>query len=253
MAAPALQGLFNKKKEEPYFGKIELLNRTLCFSDMIILRQNISYIEKYVVEKNHKVSTPLLVLSIAVVIATFFFLPMGLIFTFLFAIPIVIGIMERLKPQLNGLSVNLNSGYTHTFLSKDNQGITQLFTKMLNALDNGDSLTADFSKGNIEINYMQMTINGSNNNVAFAGRDATNNVTGNVTNKLQTLNEQLKNVGISATDIAELNNILESDNAIPSQKRLGDKSSKWIRKIVTSGVAVAEGVLTGFITNYYGW
>ena len=153
--------LFSSKKDEtdPYRGAIEFRNHTIVFAygTMTILRHNVTRVEKYGVKRVYKIPMPLLLISgVFAVIALFgaSSYPLSLLITILFGAIVVIGIMERRRPKLSGLTIELNSGYTYSFLNENENAIAQLYTAISDALEQGFTLKAKFEQNNIVIDKL---------------------------------------------------------------------------------------------------
>lgn len=248
-----------QKKEEPYIGTMIFGQRTISFANTSILRDNITRIEKYNLAGSYRVSLPLLIFSIIAALIGIGLSPLGLLITMVFAIIIVIGIMERLKPKLTGLTIELNSGYTHTFLSSDKKGINRLFESIQNALENSSSLTAKWETNNIHI--MNTNVTGSTG-VVIGGINSNVNANINITAKnINSLNKTLKDHGIDQADIDELNMILKNETPDNANKKIGVYANNWITKIMNkaaNGIGnisanLSIGLLIQFLSHYYGW
>ena len=122
-------GIFSQTQSEdkPYQGEIIFNRKTISFYNTIVLRQNITQIEKYGVTRINRISDALLAFSAIMVLIGFASIPYTLILSLLFAFVIYLGIKERNRSKLSGLTIELSSGATHNFLSPDRKGIDDHF------------------------------------------------------------------------------------------------------------------------------
>jgi hypothetical protein len=136
----------------PYQGEIVFKKKTISFYNTVLLRQNITQIEKYGVKRIHRVSDPLLIFSAIMFLVGFSSMPYTLILSLLFGFVIYLGIKERNRPKLSGLTIELSSGATHTFLSPDRKGIDDHFSTLSKSLEDGDIFAIDFRGSKFTVN-----------------------------------------------------------------------------------------------------
>lgn len=139
-------------EEKKYKGSIVFNKKTIVFSGTAIQLKNVSKFEKYGIRYTNKVSTILLIVSIILALVGLYLAPYGLILTLIFGITIYIGIKERLKPKIYGLTIQLNSGINHNFLSKDKNGINNLFDILTRSLENEETFSVSFTDNSVIIN-----------------------------------------------------------------------------------------------------
>jgi hypothetical protein len=131
-------------EDKPYQGEIIFNKKTISFYNTIILRQNITQIEKYGVTRVNRISDALLVFSIIMFFVGFAGIPYSLMLSLVFGFVMYLGIKERNRPKLSGLTIQLSSGSAHNFLSPDRKGIDDYFIKLSQALEDGDAFSLDF-------------------------------------------------------------------------------------------------------------
>lgn len=164
---PTLNALSSQEPEnKPYQGEIVFHKKTISFRDTVILRQNITKVEKYGVKRIYKVSDTLLVFSVIMVLVGFISIPYTLILSFIFGFVVFTGIKERNSPKLSGITIELSSGTQHYFLSADKKGIDNQFNTLSEALENGEPFTLDFSGSTVTMTNItgDRNIIGNNNN-----------------------------------------------------------------------------------------
>lgn len=142
-----------KDEEEEFQGKIFFNKRTISFPGTTLYLKNIAKFEKYGLKYIYKVSTLSLIFSSIMAIGGLKYAPIGLVLTLFFGLNVYVGIKERLRPKLYGLTIELNSGTTQSFLSKDTQGINALFEAVIHALENDVQIVADFGNKGVTNNY----------------------------------------------------------------------------------------------------
>ena len=143
-------------EETEYQGTIYFNKRTVEFSGTTLQLKNVSKFEQYGLKYVNKVSTIYLILSIILALAGLKYAPYGLVLTLFFGLNAYVGIKERMRPKLYGLTIELNSGATHHFLSKDSNGIELLFGKLTKGIENEETFGFSFTDNrvtNIATNY----------------------------------------------------------------------------------------------------
>lgn len=163
-------GLFsqNEEKTTPYKGEFRFTPFAITFRGTSILSKNVSQFEKYGLKRIYKLTIAHLVLLGAAGIGclfsgmTYLFIP-GLAFLAIVAYCIWL----RFQPKDYGLTIELNSGSRHYFISKDEKGIDQLFELITTAIemDRPQEITATFSDNRVTINIEE------NNGKVYAGDD----------------------------------------------------------------------------------
>ncbi|MGN6435947.1 MAG: hypothetical protein ACTHMM_05410 [Agriterribacter sp.] len=162
-------GTFGKLSDSPtegntaYKGDIYFKERTVVFSGTTILLKNVAKFELYGYKRTNKISGIALILSIVVAVTGLIYAPYGLIFTAVFGLISFVGIKERLRPRLYGLTIELNSGTRHLFLNEDLNGVKALFEKLSYRIEKEEPLAVSFADKSVTI---------MNSNIISAGGDA---------------------------------------------------------------------------------
>ena len=86
-----------------------------------------------------------IIASIASLIALFSGVVEALIGLILFGLIVYYGYKERNRPKIHGLTIELNSGTTHDFLSKDKNGVDELFEAISEAVESNKPLLQTFN------------------------------------------------------------------------------------------------------------
>lgn len=133
------------EKDKPFMGDITFTEKTISWADTTILLSNVSQFKKYGVTRIYRINTIQLIVAAVAALASFFFLPYGLILLLPAAVILYIGIKERLRPKLYGLTIELNSGSEHYFLNTDLQSINDLFAFITEVIKKGIPFSATFT------------------------------------------------------------------------------------------------------------
>lgn len=163
---PSLDTISSQEPEnKPYQGEIVFHKKTISFRDTVILRQNITKVEKYGVKSVYRISDTMLVFSGIMVLVGFTSIPYTLILSLIFGFVLFTGIKERNRPKLSGITIELSSGTQHYFLSADKKGIDNQFNALAEALENGEPFTLDFSGSTVTMTNItgDRNIIGNNN------------------------------------------------------------------------------------------
>ena len=157
--------LFSSDKGETYKGSIEFKQRTISFTGTTLLLSNISKFEQYGLKYAYQITGFLLAFSIIMAIVGLALMPYGLILTVIFGFIAFLGFRERSRPKLYGLTIQLNSGTEHTFLSKDQGGISRLFTLISNAVETNSPMNfnVSFQDKRVIVQNSPGTVVGDNN------------------------------------------------------------------------------------------
>jgi len=130
--------LFNPQldRKSPYVGSLSFTSRTISFLGHILLLTNVSKFEKYGMKYIPRITIFHMVISAIIFLVSLKVpMPYGLILMVVFGGIILLGIKERLRPKLYGLTIELNSGTRHTIYSRDHEGIDKVFKTLLEAVN----------------------------------------------------------------------------------------------------------------------
>lgn len=254
MGAPATP----KEEREVYNGPISFGKRTLSFQGSVLLRQNISRIDKYRIPPDYKLSLALLLLALVICVVALS-LSMNAL-AFIAFLVLIAGIVERfVKKDGHGLTIEMNSGYRKIFLSRDIQGINQLFGRIQDALENGKELEVNWNFAEVRVGKINYTNISNRDGIVQNVVDSPEARVGAHIQKddLATLTQALKTHGVSSGQIDELVQILNNQPADKAMKQMNEPLKGWIRRTAGSlpGIALesAIGTITGLLFKYFGW
>lgn len=168
----------NKKTEnenKSHQGSITFNKKSIVFLGTAIQLKNVSKFEKYGLKPKYTISQTFLIISgILTLVGMSIILsqespvdlqnsPYVRIPTIIFGFITSIGIRERFKPQRYGLTIQLNSGANHHFLTKDKVGVDKLFEVLTESLENDKTFTALFEDRRVTITNSNITGVGDHN------------------------------------------------------------------------------------------
>lgn len=152
-------GLFSnrKEKEEVYHGLLFFKKRTMSFAGTTILLKNIAKFEQYNVKNTLRVPTIALIVACILAVVGLTQAPYGLLITLVAAPVILMGILERRRPRIYGLTIELNSASRQSFLSKDEKGINELFSAISRFVENEEDVVvqASFTTNQVKVDVVQ--------------------------------------------------------------------------------------------------
>ncbi len=141
----AYDALFGKREaKKPYEGELAFNRRTIVFEDSFtgiktsVQLRNVSKFELYGLKFINQISVLKLVIAGIVTGIGLYFYKEVLAWPFIIICGgiVFMGIRERLRPKIYGLTIQLNSGSNHHFFSKDFVGVKNLFSAVQIALEN---------------------------------------------------------------------------------------------------------------------
>ncbi|HEY4109973.1 DUF6232 family protein [Puia sp.] len=162
-----------------YTGKLTLTNKAMSFHGTTILLANISKFDQYGIVRTNKISMGLMIIAgILGFFAVQHLLTWGPVVVIPAALILYLGIRERRRPNLFGLTLHLNSGERHNIISEDKEGIGRLYHLIGEAIhkDHPVSATLNFNPGRIDF-YTGDTYNVSQSQVGAIGAQAVANGT----------------------------------------------------------------------------
>jgi len=118
------------RNETESTGQLILTNKSISFRGTTILLPNIAKFEQYGITRTNTVSILHMIIATIVICIFIQYMFWGLLFVIPGALVIYWGIKERQRPDLYGITLELNSGYKYNFISKDANGIRSLYTKI---------------------------------------------------------------------------------------------------------------------------
>jgi hypothetical protein len=133
------------EKDKPFMGAITFTDKTISWVDTTILLGNVSQFKKYGVTRIYRITTIQLIIAGVAALASFAFMPYGLILLVPAAFVLYVGIKERLRSKLYGLTIELNSGSEHYFLNTDLKSINNLFEFITEVIKQGQPFSATFT------------------------------------------------------------------------------------------------------------
>lgn len=149
-------------EESEYVGNVFFNKRTVVFSGTTVPIKNISKFEQYGLKYIHKITIVHLIVSIILAIGGAMYAPYGLILTVIFGFVIYLGVKERMRPKLYGMTIELNSGARHYFLNKDQTGIKALFEKLYRCIENEETFAVTFVENKVTITDSNIGVIGDN-------------------------------------------------------------------------------------------
>ena len=127
MAANPFFSKLNENADKPFKGTIQFNERMISYEGNTLLISNVSQFQKYGYKKNYaKPVTVILIGAIAFLVAMN--ADLGVLGTLASLAIVGYGVYLLMKPKLFGLTIELNSGSCHYFLSADVNGIQKLFS-----------------------------------------------------------------------------------------------------------------------------
>ena len=163
----------NLSNPTEYTGRLNLTNKAMSFYGTTILLANISKFEQYGIIRPNRISTGLMIIAgfIALIFLRYWY--WGLVFVIPAVLILYVGIRERRRPKLFGLTLNLNSGERYNLFSEDKEGIGRLYHLIGEAIHTDHPINAimNFNPGKIEFNLGD-TINVNHSQVGAIGTQA---------------------------------------------------------------------------------
>ena len=181
----------DESQRQVFRGSLMFRRNTMSFFNHTLLLSNISQFKQYSLIYKKRISWFLYIISI--LLFTLMLLLFVLLFlqftltdnyaehgekiyiyvtigaTLFFGRIVYIGYLERQIPRLYGLTVELNSGNTHHFSSKDEEGISNLFNIITEAAEQDEPINQTFHfEGDKVVNTGPV---GKQVNFSDAGRD----------------------------------------------------------------------------------
>lgn len=150
------------EEESEYRGKVFFNKRTVVFSGTTLQLKNIAQFEQYGVKYINKISIPLLILSAILAVGGAIYAPYGLVLTLVFGFIVYLGVKERMRPKLYGMTIELNSGTRHYFLNKDKSGIEVLFEKLSVCIEKEEPFVVSFVDNRVTITNANIGVVGDN-------------------------------------------------------------------------------------------
>jgi hypothetical protein len=170
VAAKSIFSEFNENTKKPFEGLITFTDKMINYEDSTLLITNVSQFKKYGFKKN--MSFPIFILVIGIIALYISIKGLENMVAILVSLGIIAyAIRLLLKPKLFGLTIELNSGSCHYFLSKDVQGIHSLFEQITAAIKNSKPF---YSVYKFENNHVT---NISQSNIGIVGDNASGNTT----------------------------------------------------------------------------
>jgi hypothetical protein len=126
MGANSFFSKLNENADKPFKGTIRFNDRMISYEGNTLLTSNVSQFQKYGYKKNY--AKPAIVMFIGAIAFVFAMnANLGVLGTLASLVIIGYGVYLLMKPKLFGLTIELNSGSCHYFLSADVNGIHKLF------------------------------------------------------------------------------------------------------------------------------
>lgn len=247
---------------ESYVGGFHFGKNTISWGGQTVLRQNISSVYMYNILRTFRISYLGMAMMALGILLSFLLGRLGLIIAIPCALVLIYGILERIKPRLYGVTMELNSGSLKNVYSNDQQGIRHLYHNISEALESDIKVfEARFENGAIKIENMHNINNEIHNSpgarVNNFSTDNSNN--GPITNRTEQLGNALAQRGIEQADIEALKAILATEQPNHANKAIGPRADNWITQMVmkyhNSSIAkdITSGVLVNIISHYFGW
>ncbi|MGE7776636.1 DUF6232 family protein [Chitinophaga sp. NPDC101104] len=247
--------------QESYVGGFQFGKNTITWGGQTVLRQNISSVYIYNIQRSFKVSNAGMLLMGLGVLASLFLGKLWPIIAIPCGLVLLYGLLERWKPRLFGVTIEMNSGSHKNIYSSDQQGIKRLYDAITVALESDEKIFhAHFGHGSIKIDNMQNIHNEINNspNAKINYQSTDNSNSGNFSNRVNILSDELAKLGISSKDIEELKLILQSEQPDHQHRTPGKLTESWIGRMVEKhaggmGKEISAGLLINLLSHFFGW
>ncbi len=245
-----------------YVGGFRFGKNTISWGGKTVLRQNISSVYIYNIERTFRISQLQMVLLGLGILLSYFLGQLGLIIAIPFGLLLAFGILERMKKQLYGVTMEMNSGSHKNIYSSDEIGIEQLYNAISESLESDTRVfEARFENGAIKIENMHNINNEIHNSPgARVNNFSTDNSSnGPITNRVEQLSNALAQRGIEQADIEALKAILATEQPNHANKVIGPRADSWITQMVlkyhNSSIAkdITSGLLVNILSHYFGW
>lgn len=143
----------NPNHQTQYIGELELTHKTISFQGSTFALANVAKFDKYGVVRRNSISTIVMVIACIVIYYGVQHFREGFVFVAVAAVILYLGIMQRRRPKLYGVTLELNSGQRYSFFSEDGPGIQSLYAKINEAIHSEHPVNylVNFSPGHIQL------------------------------------------------------------------------------------------------------
>jgi hypothetical protein len=142
------------KDLQPYKGTLTINRRTISFYGTTVLLNNVAKFEKYGLKHVYVMSIRAIVFWCILTLIALSYInnwPYGLIGTIICGFMAFRGIQDRFQKRKYGVTIELNSGTRHHFISTDMQGIDIFFHDISRAIENNEPVSVSYNFNSNEI------------------------------------------------------------------------------------------------------